>query len=123
MTFDFEQSAFALEVVHFAVIDDPDGFFRVAHRLVTGRRKINDTETGHPERHAWGEIDAAIVRPAMMHRRDHGFDRSSIDFTPHSADATHYNLPESQCSRCLPGPRLDAISCFVSFNPDKPTSA
>ena len=55
-------------VVDLAVEDRPDRPVFIGHRLIAGRREINDAETGVQERRLGPRLYAPSVGPAMAQR-------------------------------------------------------
>ncbi len=59
------------EVVDLAVIRDPDSPIRARHRLVSGRREIDDRQPRVSDPGSAIGPNAFIIRPAMPQGRDH----------------------------------------------------
>lgn len=68
-----EVGAQLLEVVDLAVEDDRDGAGLVGRRLVA-LVEVDDAQPPMPERRPPGDVDAAVVRPAVQDRQGHPLD-------------------------------------------------
>jgi hypothetical protein len=85
-----------LVVVDLAVLDDPDRPVLVGHRLVPGRREVDDRQASVAETHSvLGEDQCArVVGPSVdertAHRTDNGlFHGQAVTEGEQSGDATH----------------------------------
>ena len=85
----FEEPALVLEVVCLTVIDDPHGFFRIAHGLVSGRAKVDDREAAHAERDDTIGEDAPIIGSSMVHGPNHACHGFFVWSAPYATDAAH----------------------------------
>ena len=87
-------------VVDLAVERDPDALVLIRHRVVTGRRQVDDRKSPMAERHAATTCRpdgcARVVRSAMDHRVTHRHDGllvrvKTVGEGQDPADATHAN--------------------------------
>ena len=105
-----EGDALALEagaqiavVVDLAVEDDDQPAVRRSHRLVPGRRQIDDGQPAEAERHARRRVDeiAGVVGAAMRQRRGHRTDVTAQRVLgaaagpPHAVQAAHDAAPRA----------------------------
>jgi len=79
-------------VVDFTIEDNPDRSILVGHRLVAGRRQVNDREAAESEAQTVirTQIRACTVRPAVNHGVSHGSQQIFGDsrlYLPVSVDA------------------------------------
>jgi len=95
--FAFEFMAKVSEVVNLAVIGDPDGAVFVAHRHVTERRQIENSQAAAAQSNigAVGELaipEAEVVGAAMRLHLRHPRQGLSISAVHHAANAAHSRL-------------------------------
>src|ERR1044072_342957 len=91
-------------VVNLPVEDKPNAIAAAVHRLIAGRRKIDDRKPAKPKTQARfiQQLRAGIIGTAVRHRVAHAFDQRQIDaplaraVLPDSADATHRVSPRSK---------------------------
>lgn len=85
-----------LEIVNFAIENDPDSRVLVGERLMA-TLEIDDGEAAETKTNIAGDIEAGVVGPAVEHGGSHGFDESGRDSgfgikNKFSADAAHVRL-------------------------------
>ncbi len=111
-------------VIDFAVENDPPGTVLVRHRLMPGRREVNDTQAVVTQTRLGGRIhvEITLVRAAMMLDRYHGRELRSLPALTHDAGNSAHTEPLS----CLPFHRQHAMvtlsdhmihRCFREISP------
>ena len=90
MPFRFKEPSFALEIVGFAVVNDPKGPVAALQRLVAGGTGINNGKTRHAKRNLGRAKNTIIIRPPMVHCCHHRFYGLRIATAPpNSTDPAH----------------------------------
>ena len=83
------------KIKHLAIVNQPNASAFVAHRLMTGRRQINDAQSpvgkAYP-RHAvrsCHDLHPIVIRPTMHNGRVHRFQLVPVSKAGGATDATH----------------------------------
>ena len=89
-------------VVDLAVVSQPEPSVLVRHRLVAGRRQVDDRETSVAERNSRVDVPPFVIRPAMTKNGRHAIDCLRPGrlraLAYNSADAAHVRFGSSACS-------------------------
>src|SRR6266481_6951019 len=84
-------------IVAFTVVGDPHRAVVATHRLMTGRRQVDDRQSAMAKSDIAAQHMAAVIRPAMREQLSHPFEEARIRARPRieledSGDAAHQQV-------------------------------